>query len=63
MTLVCKACNGEYSPVNDDGSRYFHACSDRVAPEYRRDENLISTDPEHRGRIRYEGKGVRKKGK
>jgi hypothetical protein len=59
---TCKACGGTY-PAETDGVQYFHACPASVAPVYRRDENLISTDGEHKGRMRYQGKGVREKGK
>lgn len=31
----CKCCGGEYSPVQSDGSLYFHACPPTTRPAER----------------------------
>lgn len=59
---VCKACGGEFQPIQDGGTKYFHVCPPSVKELHRRDENTPSTDEGHRGKIKRHGKGVRVKG-
>ncbi len=53
----CKACNGEYVPVQADGARYYHACPDSVPAAQRRDENLKSTAEKDAGSQKAPGAG------
>jgi hypothetical protein len=41
----CKACGGIYSPIQPDGSAYFHACPPIVLVRIRRQDGTRATIP------------------
>lgn len=44
MPTKCSSCNGEYEPIQADGSKYFHACPDGTTNP--RNENVKFNETE-----------------
>jgi hypothetical protein len=45
MPNKCNSCGATYSPVQADGSRYFHACSPIPNPAYQPDPTKAAFNP------------------
>jgi hypothetical protein len=52
----CSSCNGQYVPVQTDGTLYFHACPPGTVNP--RDENVPSTLASDAKNIKLAGKGA-----
>jgi hypothetical protein len=45
MTNTCNSCGATYTPIQRDGSRYFHACGPIPNPAYQPDATQAKFDP------------------